>query len=372
MALPLQLRVLFSMEGTICWSDLPQCLLELILQRLSMPDRLLFGSVCRSWCIAKRQCRVLPFIIFYRFVTRKETIEIFSLPDKRIYKMQVQEIDARSLCISTSHGWMLFQPDNTYFTSVLVKNEEHVVLPRLEFSVCYLDCLFFSTQLDPDGVIFVRKSNNTFLLYRCCERQFYEHQWRETVVSNTIFFEGKLYALSINKGKNRKLHSLSDEDWNLTVINPLFPDDSATVKMKLKLRNNTQLLPTLKNRVFVLVESCGEILIVRMMGNGGLIFKCDVFRADLTEMEWMKVESLGDRMLFLSHGSSISVSAREMSCKGNRIYYIPTPSHREAVYRAFGRTNTPFVEFELGGDQMIIHSLPDYQYFVIGCAWLTP
>lgn len=200
------------------------------------------------------------------------------------------------------------------------------------------------------------------------------------MVSNTIFFEGKLYTLSINKGKKRKLHSLSDVDWglqyegwNLAVIDPLFPDDSATVKMKLKLRNNTQLLPTLENHVFVLVESCGEILIVRMMGNGGCNLNCDVFRADLTEMEWMKVENLGDRMLFLSHGSSISVSAREMSCKGNRIYYIPTLSDRDkAMCKAFGRKNMPFVEFELGGDRMIIHSLPEYQYSVVGCVWLTP
>lgn len=36
-------------------------------------------------------------------------------------------------------------------------------------------------------------------------------------------------------------------------------------------------------------------------------------------MEWIKLEHLGDRMLFLSEGSSVSVCASEMGREGNRI-----------------------------------------------------
>lgn len=40
------------------------------------------------------------------------------------------------------------------------------------------------------------------------------------------------------------------------------------MKMKLKLGNKTQVLPTPEHHVFLLVESHGEILLVRMMGIG--------------------------------------------------------------------------------------------------------
>lgn len=238
--------------------------------------------------------------------------------------------------------------------------------------VQYLDCLFFSTPSDPDGVIFIRKSDNTFLLYRLCDRKFYEHQWKGTAVSNTIFVEGKLYTLSLEKGKKRKLCGLNDEDWSLAVVDPLFPGDTHTVKMKLKLGNNARLLQTLGYHVFILVESCGETLLVRMMWNCVCNLSCDVFRANLTRLEWTKVENLGDRVLFLSHGSSISVSASEMGCKGNHIYYIPTKHERLNAVRKVCKRTAPFVEFKLGSDEMIPHSIPACSNFVVGCTWLTP
>lgn len=102
-------------------------------------------------------------------------------------------------------------------------------------------------------------------------------------------------------------------------VDPLFPGNTTTMKMKLKLRNKTQVLPTPEHHVFLLVESHGEILLVRMMGNRIRRLSCDVFRADLAKMEWIKLEHLGDRMLFLSEGSSVSVCASEMGREGNRI-----------------------------------------------------
>ncbi|XXG61556.1 hypothetical protein AAC387_Pa05g0138 [Persea americana] len=46
-----------------------------------------------------------------------------------------------------------------------------------------------------------------------------------------------------------------------------------------------------------------------------------VFRADMIEKKWVKVENLGNRTLFLSSASSFSVCAPEMRIKSNSIYY---------------------------------------------------
>lgn len=186
------LCLLFSMEETSSWSDLPQYLAELILKHLSVPNYLSFGSVCRSWCPAQRECPHLLgplFIVFYSNVAAaRGIIEILSLPDQRIYKMPVR-LNLPFSCVSSSHGWMLLQTINR---CILVKNNEYVNLPT---GFCYLDCLFFSTPSYPDGILFVRNSTNKFLLYQRCDRRFDEYHWNGTAVSNTIFHEGKLYTL---------------------------------------------------------------------------------------------------------------------------------------------------------------------------------
>ena len=264
------------MDENSRWPALPQCLLEVILKRLTVPRSLCFGSVCRSWCIAQRECchhRGFPFIVFYTSCSERCIVEIFSLCDKRKYKMPLPKLELRSICLSSSHGWMLLQSTNKYLT-LLVKDKECITLPMEKLSFCYLDCLFFSTPSDPDDILFIRKSNNSFLLYRRCDRWFQEHQWKGgTVVSNTIFCRGKLYTFSLknyNKITLRALideeWSLNDEKWNLAVVNPLCSGNTTFMNMKLNIGNDTHFLPTIGHHVFILVESFGEILLVRMMG----------------------------------------------------------------------------------------------------------
>lgn len=63
--------LLFAMEETSSWADLPQCLLDLIMKRLCIPDRLRFGSVCLQWCIAQKQSlSLLSFIVILRTLSR--------------------------------------------------------------------------------------------------------------------------------------------------------------------------------------------------------------------------------------------------------------------------------------------------------------
>lgn len=210
-------------------------------------------------------------------------------------------------CISSSCGWLLFECESMCMkcTSFLYNPlmEKCIRLPRVLKHSCYVDCLYFSTRVDPIGVLFARKSNNTFLLYRlkypcrspkiifsvlyglkdlCCS-PFHQYEWKETVVSNTIFCQGKLYTLNY-------------QDWSLSVEDPLFPRKKITcLKIKLEVERKYPLFMR-EEPVCVLVESCEEILMVRVMGE----HRFDVFWANLVGMVWEKVKNLGDRMLFLS------------------------------------------------------------------------
>jgi len=78
-----------------------------------------------------------------------------------------------------------------------------------------------------------------------------------------------------------------------------------------------------------LVESEGELLLVDIYhshcvgfpGEDG--FRLDVIRLDEKEKKWVKLPSLGDRVLFLGNGCSFFASASDLSVvKGNCIIFI--------------------------------------------------
>jgi len=78
-----------------------------------------------------------------------------------------------------------------------------------------------------------------------------------------------------------------------------------------------------------LVESEGELLLVDIYhshcvgfpGEDG--FRLDVFRLDEKAKKWIKLTSLGDRVLFLGNGCSFFASASDLSVvKGNCVIFI--------------------------------------------------
>ncbi|KAJ8638924.1 hypothetical protein MRB53_015618 [Persea americana] len=318
------------------WSDLPQSLLEEIVSRLARRQYLIFGSVCSSWRMAQTQCDYppaapLPIIIYY---FDEKCVRYFSPSKKKSLTAPLHNgltpigngfFHGRFL--SSSHGWLLMETKNDFGSEPMfhlfnpfVKKycndhfQNHIQLPKTKGVVCYLHCVFFSTPSDPDGVLFVTSSDNSFLLYRLrlnnrydryqWERDRYRYQWEGSgVISNFIFCKGKLYALK--------------KDWSLAVIYPRSPIIVTSVRMEKYL-----FPPPVKSHF--LVESCGEILMVTTSFwsiDMASDMRVHVSRADMIKMEWVKVENLGNRTMFLSSASSFSVCAPEMGIKSNSIYY---------------------------------------------------
>lgn len=93
------------------WPDLPQCLLELILEHLILSDSLCFDSIfCLSGCTAKAQClyspaHQLPSLIFCKKSSTERSIEFFC------YKVLRPDCGTPMdcvLCVSSFHGWVVF------------------------------------------------------------------------------------------------------------------------------------------------------------------------------------------------------------------------------------------------------------------------
>lgn len=108
-------------EERCSWSDLPHCLLELILECSTLlTDRLRFSFVCRSWHAAWHAVQTqwgrsqLPFFVLCSTIN-ETSIEFFSPLQRRSYKTPIPPplMEMRhcpSLGYKSSpHGWLLFE-----------------------------------------------------------------------------------------------------------------------------------------------------------------------------------------------------------------------------------------------------------------------
>ncbi|XXG44190.1 hypothetical protein AAC387_Pa01g4056 [Persea americana] len=136
-------------------------------------------------------------------IERRRSIEFFSLSGKRIYKAPMPDCGTpmhRVLCVSSSHGWLLFRtldgvksgflfnpfnrkyiqlPDEISFRTEYFNSISHPTnsLPSGHFGIDF-SSIFFSTPANPDGILNV-KGRNRFI-------QRYQTALMFTVVSSGI------------------------------------------------------------------------------------------------------------------------------------------------------------------------------------------
>ncbi|KAL7209811.1 hypothetical protein ACSBR1_031388 [Camellia fascicularis] len=142
---------------------------------------------------------------------------------------------------------------------------------------------------------------------------------------------------------------------------------------------------------FYLVESIGELLIViRYIGefvrhDGEVVHKTDidhdliypyitklfhVYKLDLKKENWEKVESLGDRILFLGRNQSMSLSASDFSeYKKNSIYFTDDYWDRMDEHYEYGGHDMGI--FNLG-DGSIIRGIYDLRRLEPSPIWVVP
>ncbi|KAF9608712.1 hypothetical protein IFM89_010844 [Coptis chinensis] len=105
---------------------LPDHLLDLIVQRLRLPDKLRFSCVCKEWrsmCGPLQFRNHLPWLIVPHqdYVTSKpgtmafdnKDVGFFSLCDEKIYKAEIPEITNRRICGSFPGGWLMTVHENS-------------------------------------------------------------------------------------------------------------------------------------------------------------------------------------------------------------------------------------------------------------------
>ncbi|KAK7319513.1 hypothetical protein RJT34_04234 [Clitoria ternatea] len=124
--------------------------------------------------------------------------------------------------------------------------------------------------------------------------------------TNAIGFKGKFYALSVQG--------------SLAVIEHI---DSVP---KITALSGTRIVPSVSSNHFreYMLESDGEVLLVHLISGKSSMHNVDdveVYQLNLARLSWFKLESLGERTVFVGSNCSVCVLASEVGCRKNCIYF---------------------------------------------------
>ncbi|XP_012835330.1 PREDICTED: uncharacterized protein LOC105956054 [Erythranthe guttata] len=139
----------------------------------------------------------------------------------------------------------------------------------------------------------------------CCVEEPY-NPGENMRFTNAIGFKGKFYALTL-QGSVVVIEGDVDSCFRIAAV------------------GSRRSVPIGVSRQFreYLVELDGEILLVFLVSRKciDVVDDVEVFRLDIDRVLWAKIESIGDRALFLEDECCMWVDAKKLGCKKNCIYF---------------------------------------------------
>ncbi|XP_019165375.1 PREDICTED: uncharacterized protein LOC109161430 [Ipomoea nil] len=153
--------------------------------------------------------------------------------------------------------------------------------------------------------------------------------------TNVVGYSGKFYALTLQG--------------TLAVIEEV---DSQFRITKLCRRRAVPLVPS-KRFTEYLLESSGEILLVFLICRKSVmsVDHVEVLKLQLgDELSWIKMESLGDRTLFAGINSCFSVTATQVGCRRNSIYFTHLSKDSWRLYDMETDTILPCYDYNSGSE----------------------
>ncbi|PIA34166.1 hypothetical protein AQUCO_03800028v1 [Aquilegia coerulea] len=221
----------------------------------------------------------------------------------------------RMFYFTSSYGWLMLRSyeslDCYLFNPVSL---EKIHLPSLIHN-SYNECVLTTSPSDTNCIVMcISNAKRSYIFCRIGDNKWIEQQLRPKKHNDHILIEGHISVIAC-KGKIYLFFSQG-----VAVIN--FQDNFSSIELQ-PMNFPEFASPWVSCFRYYHVESCGEIfriVEIRFGASSNLVFNFDVFKLDLSTMDWEKVESLGDR-IFLLGESSMSVSATELGLKGNCMYF---------------------------------------------------
>ncbi|KAL7082546.1 hypothetical protein ACP275_14G105400 [Erythranthe tilingii] len=333
------------------WPNLPQQLIaQIAIHPILMQNITSFGCVIKTWRSTSRQC-----IANGKYPKQPQLVEIITAGKKRGEKNQEH---ARSHTIDIAFHeeypyapYYLYRrkPYKNFFCShpMYFKGHSHghiLVItnagadnfrmwePAKRTSRCLPDwnpnfsfrtCTLSSSPKGIDGcsaMVITGIDSPTFAFSRwgksITERAFWSFQdccveepynpGENMRFTNAIGFKGKFYTLTL-QGSVVVIEEDVDSCFRIAAVGSR---SSVPIGVSRQFRE-------------YLVESDGEILLVFLVSRKciDVVDDVEVFRLDIDRVLWVKIESIGDRALFLEDECCMWVDARKVGCNKNCIYF---------------------------------------------------
>ncbi|URE15036.1 F-box Kelch-repeat protein [Musa troglodytarum] len=286
---------------------IPIEIVEALLTSMNPKDAMRLSVACKDWRATAAQFDPTkwktPWLITTEF--QNPTCSLRSVVDKEItFKIELHGYPVtRTLFCNCSHGWLVANPSN--YSRMLLLNP--FSRAWLQLPPCLLAPTFFlcmsSAPSNPDCVLLARDFVNHLYVWRPGDQSWTFEKDVLELFDAILSFEGQFYTWDNHRGCLTIFRVLPLQLRKLMVPCPI--DRSGYC------RSNTSL-----------VECGGNILLVYVMEHCDESLVIFLFQLDLEKQMWIKMESLGDRALFMNipFKHAISVLATEARC-ANCIYF---------------------------------------------------
>lgn len=311
------------------WVHLPQDLLETISDISSLPDQIRMQSVCKSWrSTLKNSIRPeLPWLMMLPKSKQEEeedpdARDFFSLSKQKIHTIRLPDMRGKRCCGSFNNGWLMTLDKNLDFHLFHPWSKTQLPLPRQSTlnAVDHSLSRIWKAALSDDGnMLLVIHSHGHLGLFKIDDKvwtRIHSAGWMQDVV----YHKGHFYAFCPMKG----LYRLRIEDG--------FFSRSIRLTENFETSGLVYLVPDILTENMFVIDRELEHLYATDDEEGdpiGKTIRFDIYwtplargapKGELNKLE--KVESLGDRMLFLGYNSPMIFMASEFpGFKGNRIYF---------------------------------------------------
>ncbi|KAL5718547.1 hypothetical protein ACHQM5_011436 [Ranunculus cassubicifolius] len=314
------------------WKDLPTDLLQLILQSLYLGDCIRFRLTCKAWLSMtppirslhlqdQSESQPLPWLISFRN-NRNGLCHFYHPIYNDVYTLHLPRLAGATVRYA-KFGWLLMSEegieDILFFFNPMTT--ETIKLPDPDLKP-FLNIAFSSPPTSPDCVVFghlLSMDGNVGMVAYRKEKD----DWSSYILTVSYTF---VAANSNPVSYNGVFYSLS-RDGKLGIFNPKESEQEDMWKVYTNLSVLT--LGPINTRSFI-VECDGELLSVFVghMGSPVHVYKLD--RSNRS-MQWIEVKSLGDKVMFLSHGSSVLV-ATDLKGTEDRIYFPRLKENANVFY----------------------------------------
>ncbi|XP_058746620.1 putative F-box protein At3g25750 [Vicia villosa] len=357
------------------WANLEALALGLILDKLEWVDHIWFGAVCKNWLSVVKlnhQNQQLRTSILPMLMIPKANLCLYGISTKTTYEFQLP-IPYYDNCCGCSHGWIATfdRKYHAYFAMDIVitmvnsfKSVSPITLPPLttcserHYEVQQLPKVTLSADpiTSPNDYVVA-------VIYSKCNRlsilKAGQTSWTSIGKFNfnlyfmdVIFYGDMVYGLTNQKGV------LS---FNLSYLDD--PDSAKAISPIPGIRFHKDL------KCYLVKSLEGDLWLVRKFlddcnHNGMIKFEVYMLEFDVRGKkikQLVKLESLGDNVIFVGDCDSISASASYFSgcLKQDSIYYINKVKH----YTPFHEYCEPYnVEIYNVKDGSICHQDPEYSF----------